>query len=81
MLRAGGNLGISLVLSLLSGFVAGTALAKLPPPTPEEKARSEKAAADKAAAEKKQKQELEAKQDEIARRYHARHPSDGKEKP
>ncbi len=52
--------------------LAGTAWAKLPPPTPEQQTQAKDAAAKKAAADAKQKQELAAVEDKIAAQYKAK---------
>lgn len=62
-----------LLLMVLAGFAAGAALAKLPPPTTEEKAKIDKAAEEKKAETEKQKKDLEHAQDRVARQYRAEH--------
>jgi hypothetical protein len=52
--------------------LAGTAWAKLPPPTPGQQTQAKEAAAKKAAADAKQKQELTAVEDKIVARYKAK---------
>jgi len=63
-----------LLLSVAAGLFAGVAAATLPPPTPEEKAKTEKKAEDKKAADEHAKKTLDEAQDRIVRRYHAEHP-------
>lgn len=62
-----------LLAALCAGALCGSALAKLPPPSPEEKAKLEKAAQEKAATTKKQMEELARKQEQVARQYRAQH--------
>ncbi len=60
-----------LFLVVIAGFAAGAALARLPPPTPEEKAKLEKAAEEKKAQTEKEKKDLERAQERVARQYRA----------
>ena len=66
-----------IVLALCAGLAAGVAVAKLPPPTPEEKAKLEKKAEEKKAETKKQEKELKDVQERVAQRYREDHPDKG----
>ena len=63
------------ILAVLGGVVFFmTAMAELPPPTPEEKAKAEKAAAARAAMEKHQMRQLAQAQERIAAQYRGSPP-------
>ncbi|HEX5477187.1 MAG TPA: hypothetical protein VFX09_04965 [Burkholderiales bacterium] len=62
-----------ILAALCAGALCGSALAKLPPPSPEEQAKLEKAAREKAATTKKQMEELARKQEQVAMQYRAQH--------
>lgn len=62
------------IVSALVVAAPASAWAKLPPPTPAEKAKLEQQAAAKAATTELQKQELADVQDRIAQRFRSRHP-------
>lgn len=61
--------------SLLAALVAFSAMAELPPPAPEEKAKLETQAAEKQAMEEREKRALAAAQERIARRYRGEAPA------
>ena len=54
-------------------MVAGAAIAKLPPPAPEDVAKKEKQAEEKKAQTERAQKELEQAQDRVVRRYRAEH--------
>jgi hypothetical protein len=66
------------LLALAAGLFAGAAAATLPPPTPEEKAKTDKKAEDNKAADEHAKKALAEAQDRIVRRYRAEHPQAAK---
>jgi len=66
-----------IVLALCAGFAAGIAFAKLPPPSPEEKAKLEKKAQEKKEETKREAEILERTQERVAKRYRERHPEKG----
>ena len=63
-----------LLLAIIAGLVAGTAMAKLPPPTAEEQAKAEKKKEDKKVDTERDKKATADVQDRIVRRYRAEHP-------
>jgi hypothetical protein len=66
-----------IALALLLFGICSTAIAKLPPPTPEEQAKTAEQKAKAAADAETEKALLEKVQDRIAARYHAEHKTTG----
>ena len=63
-----------LFTAIAAGLFVGTAAATLPPPTPEEKAKTEKKAEEKKADTEHAQKALAEAQDRVVRRYRAEHP-------
>jgi hypothetical protein len=70
---------MSLLLALVATAIAGVAIAKLPPPTEEQKAKAEEAKAKAADAAKKESELLNKWQDITAQKYAAKLKAEGKE--
>jgi ribulose kinase len=62
-----------ILLAVAAGLATGAAVAKLPPPTPEEVAKKEKASQEKKAQTEQAQNELDQVEDRIVRRYRAEH--------
>src|SRR5512137_2761438 len=69
----------SLLLAVLAASIAGLAVAKLPPPTEEQKAKAEEAKAKAAEGAKKEAELLGKWQDITAQKYAAKLKAEGKE--
>ena len=69
----------SLLLAVVAASIAGLAVAKLPPPTEEQKAKAEEAKAKAADAAKKESELLSKWQDITAQKYAAKLKAEGKE--
>ena len=69
----------SLLLALIAAGIAGAAIAKLPPPTEEQKAKAEEAKVKAAEAAKKEADLLTKWQDITAQKYAAKLKAEGKE--
>jgi len=62
-----------LLIAVATGLAAGAAIAKLPPPAPDDVAKKEKQTEEKKAQAERAQKELEQVQDRIVRRYRAAH--------
>jgi len=69
----------SLLLVVMAASIAGFAVAKLPPPTEEQKAKAEEAKAKAAESAKKEAELLSKWQDITAQKYAAKLKAEGKE--
>ena len=75
------NPATRILLAVAVGLMAGTALARLPPPTAEDQAKAEKKKEDTKAEAERQKKETADVQDRIVRRYRSEHPDAAHPKP